>query len=254
MDHLLDVVAAAARDLLPGGTADMLDQSGDAVIGRSGVPHRHRSRSRIGAAVDTVKDGVEDGGVADDPYYVVEDDGMTDVECEDAEWEDLPLDVKVFNYEHDTEPPSPFGDTGGASSSSGPHPWEIATGSRGRSSNLSTEERQTRRDEQRMAELCGVPWQERGPAGRDGERPQFWRGQARRAGRDGGGQRYANRGGKNKEYYKALARSGTLVVKHTGISKGKDKGKFTGKESGKGKGKCKGKESHKGKGKSSSKD
>ncbi len=45
-------------------------------------------------------------------------------------------------------------------------------------------------------------------------------GQAWRPGRDGGTQRYANRGGKHKECYAELARSGDLVVKHTDPWKG----------------------------------
>ena len=143
MEHLLDVVAAAARDLLPAGSADLLDHYGDALIGGGGVPHWERSRSRERAA-----EALDDAAVIGDPY-MVEDGGMADVVWDDAEWEDLPLDVKVFNYDHDTEPPSPFGVTGGAASSSGgPHPWEIAAGTRRRSTNLSTEERQTLRDEE----------------------------------------------------------------------------------------------------------
>ncbi len=88
---------------------------------------------------------------------------MKDVE-EPREWEDANMEVKVFNYKHDAKPPRPFGDSGGAASSSGgPRPWEIASGTRGRSANLSTEERQAFPDEQQLAELCGAPWQERGP-------------------------------------------------------------------------------------------
>ena len=74
-----------------------------------------------------------------------------------------------------------------------------------------------------------------------------WRGQVLREGRDGGVPRYANRGGRWREYYTNAARTGTLVVKHTdpwkGISKGKDKSKGQSK----GKRKGKGNESHKGK-------
>ena len=92
-----------------------------------------------------------------------------------------------------------------------------------------------------------MPWQDRGPPEVDGHRPAHWRGQVLREGRDGGLQRYANRGGRWREYYAEPFRSGTLVVKHTdpwkGISKGKDKSKGQSK----GKRKGKGNESHKGK-------
>ena len=104
---------------------------------------------------------------------------------------------------------------------------------------MTTEELQIFRQDQRQAEHCGVPWQERGPAEVDGHRPQHWRGQVFRPGSDGGTQRYGNRGGKWREYYAELARSGRLVVKHKdpwhGISKGNGKGKLNGKESQNGK-------------------
>ena len=51
--------------------------------------------------------------------------------------------------------------------------------------------------------------QEEGPAGEN--KPPRWRCQALRRGADGGKARYANRGGKNKEYYAQLARTGRVV-------------------------------------------
>ena len=82
-------------------------------------------------------------------------------------------------------------------------PWAIRPGKRGRSSDLSAEEVATLREEQQLAEDCGMTWAERGPA--EGQ-VENWRGQAWRA----GSQRYANRGGKNREYYRDLARRGLL--------------------------------------------
>ena len=81
--------------------------------------------------------------------------------------------------------------------------WAIRPGKRGRSSDLSAEEVATLREEQQLAEDCGMTWAERGPA--EGQVAN-WRGQAWRA----GSQRYANRGGKNREYYRDLARRGLL--------------------------------------------
>ena len=82
-------------------------------------------------------------------------------------------------------------------------PWAIRPGKRGRSSDLSAEEVATLREEQQLAEDCGMTWAERGPA--EGQ-VENWRGQAWRAGSG----RYANRGGKNREYYRDLARRGLL--------------------------------------------
>ena len=82
-------------------------------------------------------------------------------------------------------------------------PWAIRPGKRGRSSDLSAEEVATLRQEQQLAEDCGMTWAERGPA--EGQVAN-WRGQAWRE----GSQRYANRGGKNREYYRDLARRGLL--------------------------------------------
>ena len=141
MEHFLDVVAAAAHDLLPVGSADLMDRDHDALIGGGGVKQQERSRSRERAA-----EALDDAAVIIDPY-MVEDGGVTDVHG--AESADLPLDDKppspIDEPDHDnpfgdTEPPSPFDDTvGAASSSRGPHPWEIAAGKSGRSKNLSTE-------------------------------------------------------------------------------------------------------------------
>ena len=81
------------------------------------------------------------------------------------------------------------------------HPGQIFDAvrplSRGRSQ-LSQEERRRLQLEQVEAKFKGKRWQERGPLDTD---TPFWRGQARRSGAYGGQQRFANRGGKRKEYF-----------------------------------------------------
>ena len=63
-----------------------------------------------------------------------------------------------------------------------------------------------------VAHELGVPWSERGPVGPDQGGPSTWRGQRFRHGT----QRWGNRGGKYREYYKLL---------YSGKGKGKGKGK-----------------------------
>jgi len=148
----------------------------------------------------------------------------------------------------DDEPPSPFKDFYDLAASSGSHPWAVRGTTRGRSSNLSADELERLRMEQRAAEASGMSWQERGPAGSN--RPSCWRGQTLRKGADGGQVRYANRGSRNKEYYTQMAREGRLVktgVGKTRVDKGKGKEKSANAGSDKGKGKGDGK-SDKGKG------
>lgn len=142
----------------------------------------------------------------------------------------------------DDEPPSPFKDFYDLAASSGSHPWAVRGATRGRSSNLSADELERLRMEQRAAEASGMSWQERGPAGSN--RPSCWRGQSLRKGADGGQVRYANRGGRNKEYYAQMAREGRLVktgVGKTRVDKGKGKGKNAKAGSDKGQGKGDGK-------------
>ena len=205
MQCLLEVVAAADRDMLSTGAADLADQQ------RVAPPVLHSLVQ--GSVVPSVE-----------------------AAAADLEW---PLLVEMYPYEHDTEPPSPVDMVADAASSSAGRPsWAIAPSTRGGSGNLSTEELQILRGEEQQARDCEVPWQERGPPEVDGHRPAHWRGQVLREGRDGGLQRYANRGGRWREHYAEPFRSGTL-----GISKGKDKSKGQSK----GKRKGKGNESHKGK-------
>ena len=214
MQCLLEVVAAADRDMLSTGAADLADQQG---------------------AAPPVLHSLVQGSVVP----------SVEAAAADLEW---PLLVDMYPYDHDTESPSPVDMVADAASSSAGRPsWAIAPSTCGRSRNLSTEELQILRREEQLARACEVPWQDRGPPEVDGHRPAHWRGQVLREGRDGGLQRYANRGGRWREYYAEPFRSGTLVVKHTdpwkGISKGKDKSKGQSK----GKRKGKGNESHKGK-------
>ena len=118
---------AAAHDLLPAGSANLLDCYDDALIRGGGVRQQERSRSRDRAAED-----LGDVAVIRVPH-MVEEGGMTDVHG--AESADLPLDD---NSDHDTE--STCDDTVGAAlSSRGSHPWEIAAEQRVRMKNLSTD-------------------------------------------------------------------------------------------------------------------
>ena len=84
------------------------------------------------------------------------------------------------------------------------HPWSVKPGHWGRSHDLDWHERRRLKHEEACATLYQMPWQNRGPAPKAGaERPGFWRGQAFRAGTN----RWANRGGRNKEYYAWLAKN-----------------------------------------------
>ncbi len=99
------------------------------------------------------------------------------------------------------------------------------------SHDLSAEELAILKEEQALSALCGMEWQERGPLPQHDGPPGHWRGQAYRAGWNGGKPRYGNRGGRNKELYKELARQGRVgIVK----GKGKDKDQAIGKGSSKG--------------------
>ena len=69
---------------------------------------------------------------------------------------------------------------------------------------VSTEELIELQAERWAAETVGVKWQDRGPPGPDRGGASEWRGQQWRAGTNGGKQRFANRGGANKEYYTEL--------------------------------------------------
>ena len=80
----------------------------------------------------------------------------------------------------------------------------------GRSHTLSAHELQTLREEAQLAKETRVPGQQRGPVIKPGEKPGFWRGQAWREGRMGGGKRFGNRGGRHRLWYKDQARRGKL--------------------------------------------
>ena len=220
LQFLLEVVAAADRDILSSGAADLADQQGIA------PPVLHSLVQ--GSVVPSVEAAAAD---------VTDEDGDIDL-YPDLEW---PLPVDMYPYDKDTEPPSPVDMLSVAASTSSDRPaWAIASSTCGRSRNLNMEELQILRDEEQKARTGQVPWQERGPREVDGCRPAHWRGQVLQEGRDGGVPRYANRGGRWREYYAEPFRSGTLVVKHTdpwkGISKGKDKSKGQSKGKRKGKG------------------
>jgi hypothetical protein len=88
------------------------------------------------------------------------------------------------------------------------------------------------RAEERVARSMATPWQSRGPPGPDEGGPSSWRGQQYRPGTG----KWANRGGRQKEYYTWL---------YSGKAKGKAKDKGKGKEGkGKDKAKDKGKGNH----------
>jgi hypothetical protein len=88
------------------------------------------------------------------------------------------------------------------------------------------------RAEERVARSMATPWQSRGPPGPDEGGPSSWRGQQYRPGTG----KWANRGGRQKEYYTWL---------YSGKAKGKGKDKGKGKEGkGKDKAKDKGKGNH----------
>ena len=80
----------------------------------------------------------------------------------------------------------------------------------GRSFDLSYQERMQLKSEEEAAREAGLRWQERGPPGPKDGGPSHWRGQEWRSGANGGAKRWGNRGGRWKEYYTMLARSGKL--------------------------------------------
>ena len=92
----------------------------------------------------------------------------------------------------------------------GTNPWASGRPGIGRRHDLPEEEVEALRTEQGLAAACNMTWQERGPAVFDDRPGQTWRGQRLRVGSQGGLQRYANSGGKNREYYRMLARTGRL--------------------------------------------
>ena len=113
-----------------------------------------------------------------------------------------------------------------------PAPWSVRPKKRGRSSNLTEEELAGLRHEQALAKHAGLSWEERGPDGPD--RPEFWRGQKLRQGKEGGKVRYSNRGGTKREMYAKLAREGKLTPTKGGKGKGKGNSKSTKSGTGKG--------------------
>jgi len=102
----------------------------------------------------------------------------------------------------------------------GAHPWAVRPTSKGRSHDLTDEERARLRSEKAASSAARVPWQERGPAqvyDQAGQpATQNWRGQGWRTGSQGGKQRYANRGGQYKDYYRDLNRRGLLQATPNG--------------------------------------
>ena len=71
-----------------------------------------------------------------------------------------------------------------------------------------------------------MSWRNRGPKPPADGGPQFWRGQSFRQGHNGGQQRWANRGGRYREYYAQLAREGKIgTAKGQANNKGGKKGK-----------------------------
>ena len=88
------------------------------------------------------------------------------------------------------------------------HPWRVRPTAKKRSRDLHYMEVRRLRTEQGLAYHTGQRWDERGPV--PNQATPFWRGQKLRQGACGGKVRYANRGGKNRELYAALARNGRL--------------------------------------------
>ena len=95
-----------------------------------------------------------------------------------------------------------------------------------------------------MAQATGVRWQERGPPGPKAGGPSTWRGQPWRE----GSQRFAKRGGRNREYFAAKYGFGSSSSSSKGQGKGEggcsskgqgkgdsSKGQFKGKGKGQGK-------------------
>ena len=114
-----------------------------------------------------------------------------------------------------------------------PAPWSVQPNKRGRSSNLTEEELAGLRHEEALAQQANLSWQERGPSGE--ERPEHWRGQKLRQGKEGGSVRYSNRGGTKRELYAELARKGKLKPTKGGKGKGNSKSSSKSTKSGKGK-------------------
>jgi hypothetical protein len=114
-----------------------------------------------------------------------------------------------------------------------PAPWSVQPNKRGRSSNLTEEELAGLRHEEALAQQANLSWQERGPSGE--ERPEHWRGQKLRQGKEGGKVRYSNRGGTKRELYAELARKGKLKPTKGGTGKGNSKPNSKSTKSGKGK-------------------
>ena len=114
-----------------------------------------------------------------------------------------------------------------------PAPWSVRPNKRGRSSNLTEEELAGLRHEEALAQQANLSWQERGPSGE--ERPEHWRGQKLRQGKEGGKVRYSNRGGTKRELYAELARKGKLKPTKGGTGKGNSKPNSKSTKSGKGK-------------------
>ena len=95
------------------------------------------------------------------------------------------------------------------------HPWAGGTQSTSKRQNLSEEELEILRTEQGISAHCQVPWKNRGLPAQDDPDPT-WRGQALRSGKQGGQIRYANSGGKRRDYYAMLGRTGRLETTPTG--------------------------------------
>jgi len=144
----------------------------------------------------------------------------------------------------------------------GKSPWIVRPKKKGRSTQLTEDELAALRAESELAKSSGMRWQERGPI--SDKSVQYWRGQKRREGSEGGRVRFGTRGGRWQDYYKKLARSGKLQKTSGGTSsaqnhhwedevvKGGDRGKGKGAVEGKHKGKGKGKSKNKGASSSSS--
>ena len=114
-----------------------------------------------------------------------------------------------------------------------PAPWSVRPNKRGRSSNLSEEELAGLRHEEALAQQANLSWAERGPDGPG--RPEHWRGQKLRQGKEGGSVRHSNRGGTKREMYAELARKGKLKPTKGGKGTGNSKSNSKYTKSGKGK-------------------
>ena len=102
----------------------------------------------------------------------------------------------------------------------GKHPWTLGKADApGRRYGLPTETVEALRAEQGLSEHNKVPWKQRGPLPLRYDEPvttSAWRGQKLRTSQQGGQVRYANSGGKRREYYKMLARTGRLQAQKGG--------------------------------------